>query len=61
MIDFIAELEGVICNVIAGFLSGRVQRDLIGGVCSNDGRVFFSCVPQGSVFCPLMSLRKRLC
>ena len=40
MIDFIAELEGVICNVIAGFLSGRVQRDVIGGVCSNEIRVF---------------------
>ena len=46
---------GGVFDVIAGFLSGRVQRIVVDGVRSENVRVVFG-FPQGSVLGPLLFL-----
>ena len=46
-------VRGTVFDVTAGFLSGRVQRVAVDGICSENVRVV-SGVPQGSVIGPLL-------
>ena len=48
-------VNDAIFDVVAGFLSGRVQRVVIEGVCSVNEEVV-SGIPQGSVMGPLLFL-----
>ena len=48
-------VDGVVYNVLSDFLSGRVQRDIVDGVRSEDVRVIYG-VPQNIELDPLLLL-----